>query len=118
VSVLRSVAFSDRYPAGAVLAGVAAALGGHLLAVGAFLGTARTAYSGEDLEAGGKFTVTVLALLAFAVAEMFIFAVAISVGVTSLRRNQRLGVGILAGWGVGLLVLVAFAVWFLFAATS
>jgi hypothetical protein len=116
VTVLRPATFSDRHPAGAVLTGIGASLGGHVLAVCAFIVTVRVAYAGEDLEAGGTFAVAFLGLAVFAVTEIVMFATAVAVGVVSLRNNRNLGIGILTGWVGGALVLAAFAVLFFYSA--
>jgi len=97
-----------------VLAGVGASTAGHLFAVLAFVLTMRYAYAGQDLEAGGAFTVLFLALVAFVIVEGIVFTAALSVGIAVLPRNQRLGIGILTGWAGGLLIFAAIAVWFLY----
>jgi hypothetical protein len=114
VSVRGPATFSQRRPVWAVLAGVGASAAGHLLAVLAFFLTLRYAYAGEDLEAGGWFAVAFLALVAFAIVEMILFTAALSVGIAVLPRNQRLGIGILAGWAGGLLIFAGIAVWVLY----
>jgi hypothetical protein len=114
VSVRGPATFSHRRPVWAVLAGVGASTAGHVFAVLVFVLTLRYAYAGEDLEAGGLFAVAFLALVAFAIVEMILFTAALSVGIAMLQRNQRLGIGILAGWAGGLLIFAAVAVWVLY----
>jgi hypothetical protein len=109
VSVLTPVTFSHRHPVWAVLAGVGATTGGHVLSALVFIVTLRTIAPDGDIGPGGGLWYGFLSLIAFAVAETVLFTAALSVGVGIMHRNPKLGVGILTGWAGGVLVYLGLA---------
>jgi hypothetical protein len=100
-----------RRKAGAVAVGAGAAMVGHLLTVAAFYaaGWAIGGYRGnsDELEAGGRFAVAFVSLAAFAFAQTVLLSVCVPVAGVLWRRRPGFAVGVLAGWGAGVVVLLA-----------
>ncbi|MET7748778.1 hypothetical protein [Micromonospora sp. NPDC005367] len=97
-----------------VLAGIGLAGLGHLLAIAAMGVAARLAGgargSDVDLDAGGRFGVVYAMLCTYAVMQTFLLA---GVLLLSAYGGQRLKVGLFAGWGGGLVLIVGVvASWF------
>ncbi|RKN22112.1 hypothetical protein D7147_05165 [Micromonospora musae] len=101
-----------------VLAGIGLAVLGHLLALVAVVGAARSAGGGRgsdvDLEAGGRFGVAYAVLCTYLGTQTVLLA---GVVIASAYGGQRLKVGLIAGWGGGLVLTVGVVVaWFVLGA--
>jgi hypothetical protein len=94
--------------------GLCAALGGHLVTVAAMYLAGWLVGGGEDLAAGGRFAVAVVGMFAFGVAQAFLLAVAVPIGAVAMQRRPMFGAGLIAGWLIGFLTLVTFAVVFFY----
>ena len=99
---------------GPFVLGLAAALGGHIATVAAMYLAGWMVGGGEDLEAGGRFAVAVVGMFVFGVAQAFLLAVAVPIGAVAMQRRPMFGGGLIAGWLIGFLTLVAFAVVFFY----
>jgi len=100
-----------RRRAGAAAAGAGAALSGHLVAVAMFYcaGWAAGGYRGnsDDLEAGGRFGVALFSFAGLGVAELALLGICVSVAAVRWRGRPWFAAGLLAGWGVGVVALLA-----------
>jgi hypothetical protein len=116
-----TTAVADRNPAGQVLLGLGAGVLGHVVCVAAFLVALLVSAAflalgdsddaGDRAQARAGIAILVIALAVLALAELILLAVA----VVTLRRGRRhFGIGLLAGWVSGLLILVLYAAaaWF------
>ena len=106
---------------GPLILGVVAALAGHAVSVAAAYGAGWMVGGGasaDDLEAGGAFAVAVAGMFTLVLTQIFLLAIAVPLGVVALRRHQMMGIGVLAGWTTGFLVLATLVVWLLVTASQ
>jgi hypothetical protein len=97
---------------GSVVTGLSVASLGHLLAVAAMC--VGWWYAGgnqvDEMAAGGKFAVTFYSILTYVIAQLVLFAACLATSLLSLRNRWRFGVGVVVGWGAGVLAAIVFAV--------
>jgi hypothetical protein len=98
-------------------AAVGAGLGllGHLAAfvvMYVVFAVSRDGRSADDLEAGGSFAVTFMALVGFGAAQIVLMIACLTAAIILIQRAQPFSIGLMAGWGVGVLLVVAAAVAF------